>query len=110
MFAFHLDIPEGVSTLDIDFDFLLAAPIKGYSAGASATAYLDLISWNQVVLYPQGYPVRDLTYVPSLRLPAGWKFSTALPGPKEDGDVIDFSPFRSTRWSIRRCSRERISA
>jgi len=92
MFAFHLDIPEGVSTLDIDFDFLLSAPIKGYSAGASATAYLDLISWNQVVLYPQGYPVRDLTYAPSLRLPAGWKFGTALPGPKEDGDVISFSP------------------
>ena len=92
MFAFHLDIPEGVNTLDIDFDFLLSAPTMGYSAGASATAYLDLISWNQVVLYPQGYPVRDLTYVPSLRLPAGWKFGTALPGPKEDGDVIDFSP------------------
>jgi predicted metalloprotease with PDZ domain len=92
MFAFHLDIPQDVSTLDIDFDFLLAAPIKGYSAGASATAYLDLISWNQVVLYPQGYPVRDLTYVPSLRLPAGWKYGTALPGPKEDGDAIDFSP------------------
>ncbi|MGO9589135.1 MAG: M61 family metallopeptidase [Candidatus Acidiferrales bacterium] len=92
MFAFHLDIPEGVSTLDMDFDFLLSAPIKGYSAGASATAYLDMISWNQLVLYPQGYAVRDLTYVPSLRLPAGWKFGTALPGPKEDGDVIDFSP------------------
>ncbi len=92
MFAFHLDIPEGVSTLDIDFDFLLSAPAMGYSAGASATAYLDLVSWNQLVLYPQGYPVRDLTYVPSLRLPAGWKFGTALPGPKEDGDLIDFPP------------------
>ena len=93
MFAFHLDIPAGVSTLDIDLDFLLSAPATGYSAGASATAYLDLISWNQVVLYPQGYPVRDLTYVPSLRLPAGWKFGTALPGAKEESDnTIDFSP------------------
>jgi len=92
MFAFHLDIPEGVSTLDIDFDFLLSAPATGYSAGASATAYLDLINWNQVVLYPQGYPVRDLTYVASLRLPAGWRFGTALPGAKEDGDVVEFSP------------------
>jgi predicted metalloprotease with PDZ domain len=92
MFAFHLDIPEGVSNLDINFDFLLSAPTTGYSAGASATAYLDLISWNQLVLYPQGYPVRDLTYVPSLRLPEGWKFGTALPGPKVNGDVIDFPP------------------
>jgi predicted metalloprotease with PDZ domain len=93
MFAFRLDIPDGVSTLDIDLDFLLSAPATGYSAGASATAYLDVISWNQVVLYPQGYPVRDLTYVPSLRLPAGWKFGTALPGAKQESDnTIDFSP------------------
>ncbi|MGC2330686.1 MAG: hypothetical protein WA581_04485 [Candidatus Acidiferrales bacterium] len=92
MFAFHLNIPDDVRTLDIDFDFLLSAPTTGYSAGASATAYLDLISWNQLVLYPQGYPVRDLTYVASLRLPAEWKFGTALPVAKEDGDAIDFSP------------------
>ncbi|HEX4073988.1 MAG TPA: hypothetical protein VHX49_01175 [Candidatus Acidoferrales bacterium] len=92
MFAFHLDIPADVSTLDIRLDFLLSAPTTGYSAGASATAYLDVISWNQVVLYPQGFPVRDLTYVPSLRLPSGWKFGTALPGAKIDGDTVDFSP------------------
>ncbi|HEX4002990.1 MAG TPA: hypothetical protein VHX36_10105 [Candidatus Acidoferrales bacterium] len=92
MFAFHLDIPADVKMLDIHLDFLLSAPATGYSAGASATAYLDLISWNQVVLYPQGYPVRDLTYVPSLLLPAGWKFGTALPGAKMDGDTIRFSP------------------
>ena len=91
-FAFHLDIPSDVSTLDIALDFLLSAPTTGYSAGASATAYLDVISWNQVVLYPQGFPVRDLTYLPSLRLPAGWKFGTALPGAKVDGDTVSFSP------------------
>lgn len=92
MFAFHLTIPEDVSTLDIDFDFLLSAPATGYSAGASASAFLDLVSWNQVVLYPAGYAVADLTYVPSLVLPAGWKFGTALPGAKQDGDAIDFAP------------------
>jgi predicted metalloprotease with PDZ domain len=92
MFAFHLDIPEGVNSLDIDLDFLLSAPATGYSAGASATAFLDVISWNQLVLYPQGYAVRDLTYVPSLRLPAGWKFGTALPGAKQNGDTVDFPP------------------
>jgi predicted metalloprotease with PDZ domain len=92
MFAFHLDIPQGVSSLDVDFDFLLSAPAEGYSSGASATAYLNVLSWNQVLLYPQGYPVADLTYVPSLKLPAGWKFGTALPGPKQNGDTIEFSP------------------
>ena len=47
MFAFHLEIPAGVESLDADFDFLLSAPASGYSAGASATAELDVLSWNQ---------------------------------------------------------------
>jgi predicted metalloprotease with PDZ domain len=92
MFAFHLDVPQGVTSLDINFDFLLSAPKSGYSAGASATAYLNVLSWNQLVLYPKGYDAANLTFVPSLRLPAEWKFGTALPGAKQNGDTIDFSP------------------
>jgi predicted metalloprotease with PDZ domain len=92
MFAFHLDIPDGVTMLDVKLDFLLSAPSSGYSSGASATAFLDVISWNQVLFYPDGYAVRDLTVIPSLRLPSGWKFGTALPGPKQNGDTVDFSP------------------
>jgi predicted metalloprotease with PDZ domain len=92
MFAFHLDIPQGVSTLNVDFDFLLTAPAEGYSAGASATAYLNLVSWNQLVLYPQGYDAANINCLPSLRIPSGWKFGTALPGPKQSGDVISFDP------------------
>jgi predicted metalloprotease with PDZ domain len=92
MFALHLDIPAGVKSLDADFDFLLSAPASGYSAGASATADLDVLSWNQVLLYPQGYPAAELKFVPSLRIPDGWKFGTALPDPKQKGDTIDFAP------------------
>lgn len=91
MFAFHLDIPKGVTSLTIDFDFLLSAPASGYSSGASATAFLNLVSWNQVVLYPKGYDAANITCLPSLRLPSGWKFGTALPGAKQKGDAIDFS-------------------
>ena len=91
-FTFHLDIPQGASSLDVDLDFLLSAPATGFSAGASATANLDVLSWNQLVLYPAGHRARDLMIEPSLRLPAGWKFGTALPGAKQNGDTIDFSP------------------
>jgi predicted metalloprotease with PDZ domain len=91
MFAFHLDIPQGVSSLDVNFDFLLSAPAEGYSSGASATAFLNVLSWNQVLLYPQGYPITNLMYQPSLRLPSGWQFGTALPGAQQNGDTINFS-------------------
>ncbi len=92
MYSIHLNIPPGVTTLIADFDFLLAAPALGFSAGASATSALDLLSWNQVLLYPKGFNITDITFLPSLKLPPGWKYGTALPGAKQNGDTIDFSP------------------
>src|SRR6202167_2433536 len=91
MFSFHLDIPQGVTTLNADFDFLLSAPAGGFSAGASATNSLNILSWNQVLLYPKGFNIHDILFAPSLKLPAGWKYGTALPGAKQNGDTIDFS-------------------
>ena len=92
MFSIHLTIPAGVTSLIADFDFLLSAPATGYSAGASATNSLALLSWNQVLLYPKGFNIRDVAFTPSLKLPDGWKYGTALPGAKRNGDIIDFSP------------------
>ena len=91
MFSIHLDVPAGVTSLEADLDFLLSAPAGGFSAGASATASLDVLSWNQVLLYPQGSPAKDIPFVASLKLPAGWKFGTALPIAKQDGDTIEFT-------------------
>lgn len=92
MFTLHVEIPQGVTTLEVDFDFLLSAPASGFSSGASATANLDVLSWNQVLLYPAGSSIRELMYAPSLRIPSGWKFGTALPVAEQDGDTIEFSP------------------
>ncbi len=92
MFAIHLDVPAGTDSLGVDLDFLLSAPATGFSAGASATPFLDDLNWNQVLLYPAGYDASNLTFIPSLRIPAGWQFATALPGAKRDGDTIGFSP------------------
>jgi predicted metalloprotease with PDZ domain len=90
MFVLHVDIPAGTNSVDVDFDFLLSAPASGFSSGSSATAYLDVLSWNQVLVYPQGAPAHNITFLPSLKLPAGWKFGTALPGVKQNGDTINF--------------------
>ena len=37
---------------------------------------MSVISWNQVLLYPNGWKSDQLTYSASLRLPAGWKYGT----------------------------------
>src|SRR5271156_1597278 len=90
MFPIHLDIPQGVTSLEADLDFLLSAPANGFSAGASATASLDLLSWNQVLLYPKGYTADAITFDPSLRLPDGWKFATSLPVASQGGGETHF--------------------
>src|SRR5580693_6700767 len=91
MFSIHLDVPAGVTTLVADFDFLLSGPASGFSAGASATASLDVLSWKQVLMYPKGLPAKDIMFAASLRLPADWKFGTALPIAKQDGATTEFA-------------------
>jgi predicted metalloprotease with PDZ domain len=90
-FTFHTEIPAGADSLDVALDFLLSAPASGYTAGASATAYLNLVSWNQVLLYPDTAPPRDTVVVPSMQIPDGWQFASALPG-RQTGANIEFAP------------------
>lgn len=89
-----VEVPAGVQEVHASLDFLF--PVSGdealFSAGASATEKLALISWNQVLLYPKGWTADQITFSASLRLPAGWKFGTPLPVASQSGDEIQFSP------------------
>jgi predicted metalloprotease with PDZ domain len=91
-FTFHVDVPEGVDQLDIHFDYIEPSGSGAYTAGASATAKLDVISWNQNVLYPAGTPADQLTYEAKLILPDGWKFGTALPIANQSANEATFKP------------------
>lgn len=97
MFTFHLTIPEGVSSLNVDLDYIEPAVTSGFSAGASATDKLVVISWNQNLLYPAGLRAQEITYDATLRLPEGWKFGTALPIAQQAGDEIQFKPVSLNR-------------
>ena len=78
MFAFHLTVPEGVTTLNVKLDFLVTAAAQGFSAGASTSASLALLSWNSVIVYPAGKSAANVMVTPSITLPFGWRFGTAL--------------------------------
>jgi predicted metalloprotease with PDZ domain len=92
MYAFHCTVPPGASTLDVSLDFLSAAETEGFSSGGSTSDKLAVISWNQVLLYPQGIDIRQTQYRATLRLPDGWKFGTALPVANENNGTIEFQP------------------
>ena len=78
MFTYHLTVPAGTSSLDVKMDFLATAAAAGFSAGASTSANLALLSWNELVVYPGGSKAADVMVTPSITIPAGWHFGTAL--------------------------------
>ena len=84
-FTFHVDIPEGVSTLEANYDFI-------EPDGNSATDKLMVLEWNWVVLYPAGTPSDKLMYDAKLILPEGWKFGSSLPIAGQSGNETTFKP------------------
>ena len=95
MYAFHLQVPAGATSLQATLDYVTPSKNGGRFDPAS-TDQLAIFNWNLVVLYPQGRPAADYIYKASLRLPAGWKFGTALPVASSSGDVVEFQPVALT--------------
>ncbi len=92
MYTFHLTIPDGVTSLDIGLDYIAAPDSAGSSPGGSTTDKLAVLNWNQMVLYPQGVPSDQLNYQADLKVPAGWRYGTALPIESEAARNIQFKP------------------
>ena len=89
VYAFHVDVPSGATSLDLDYQYIGSTdPTTGSILINSRM--LDL-QWQDVILYPAGYYVRDLTYRPSITLPTGWKFASALDGAQAAGDSVNFA-------------------
>ena len=92
VFTFHVDVPEGATRLDVDFDYIEPQG-GGFATGApSSSDKLVVISWNQNVLYPAGTPADEIMYRPRLILPRGWQSGTPLPEESHAGDEIIFKP------------------
>ena len=101
MYAFHVDVPQGVTALEAKFDLVMPAPPEGFSSGASATTQLLVLSWNQVVLYWQGAKSDDVKVQAGVKLPAGWHYGTALQAQNESptgntSGEISFKPVSLT--------------
>src|ERR1051326_3565423 len=92
MYAIHIEVPPGATSVEASLDYLSPAEASGFSSGASASAKMTVISWNQVLLYPANTASDDVTFQASLKLPPGWKFGTALPAASQTGESIQFQP------------------
>jgi predicted metalloprotease with PDZ domain len=91
MYSIHCVVPAGVKAVTVDFDMVTAQENTGFSAGASSSAQLCVLNWNQHVVYPAGVPADQITVTASLRIPEGWHAATALPSAASSGATLQFS-------------------
>ena len=96
MYTIIVDVPAGATSIDLAYDFIAPPETGGFSSGSSTTTELALLSWNQVLLYPEGKKTDEVQVQASLKVPKGWKYGTALKIERESGDSVEFKPASAT--------------
>jgi predicted metalloprotease with PDZ domain len=88
VYAFHVAVPQGVSTIDVDFQYV--SPTAENQGRVVATPDLASIEWIANSMYPAGYFVRDIPVQASVIVPPGWRVATALRPSGQAGNRIDY--------------------
>jgi len=83
LYAFHLTVPQGVSTLQVHVDAIVTARVSDK---------LAMLEWEKFLLYPTGVPVREIQIQPSVKVPSGWGLGTALTPTGTEGSTTHFAP------------------
>ena len=86
--AFHLDVPQGVSRITAEFDFLTATG-SGQGRVVITPRMLNL-QFLSTVLYPAGHYAGKIMFDPRVTYPAGWTAFTALHEQGRSGDTVDY--------------------
>lgn len=92
LYAFHVDVPQGVSSISVHADFLAVPGNTVSSADGSTSGVQTTMEWEEVALYPAGIPVREISVIPSVKLPEGWHLGTALTPASTEGSTTHFAP------------------
>jgi predicted metalloprotease with PDZ domain len=92
MFGIHVEVPPGVSRLDVALDFLATPGDTGSDMDMATSANMTVLEWNSVVLYPAHIPVAQIPIAASLTVPADWKLGTALTVTGQKNLETSFAP------------------
>ena len=88
VFAYHVTVPTGVTELNVDFQYLSA--LSGNQGDVLATPEIVALHWEKLVLYPAGYYSRNILIKPSVTVPKGWQFGSALELDRQNGAQATF--------------------
>ncbi|QTC92434.1 M61 family metallopeptidase [Brevundimonas goettingensis] len=89
-YAFHLDIPEGVTEIEVSFQWLTQPDNANWRV--TMTPSIVNMQWEKALLYPAGHYSRRITFAPSIQLPAGWGYGTALETESFENGLATFKP------------------
>ncbi len=84
-YAFRFDVPQGASSVDVDFDVLLNGP-----GDTMATGNVAIVNWNRDLLYQNDTNSGQVYVKTSIILPDGWDYGSGLPGAHRSGERVDF--------------------
>ncbi len=85
LYAFHVDVPPGISSIGVRFTVLVNSPTP------MSTPNLAVVNWNRVLFYQNDTNSHHVYFKTSIILPKGWSYGTALPDPRQHGERIDFA-------------------
>ena len=90
VYAFHVDVPEGVEAIEVEFQHL--SPTEPNQGRIVMTPDMMNVQWEKMTLYPAGYYVRNIEVAPTIILPAGWQGATSLDVAGKNGSRIAYAP------------------
>lgn len=90
VYAFHIDVPAGVTQLDLEFQHL--SPTQPNQGRITMTPDMLNLQWEKMSLYPAGYYVRNIPIEASVTVPAGWSVATSLDVASKQGDRLTYKP------------------
>jgi predicted metalloprotease with PDZ domain len=86
LYAFHVNVPPGVSTINVDLTVLLNSDFSG----TMATRNILVGNWNRYLLYQRNIDNTQYFVRASIIMPNGWDYASALPVASRSGDRVDF--------------------
>ena len=98
VFAFHIDVPAGARTLDVEFQFLSAT--KTDQGRIMATPNMISLEPNLVSLYPAGYFTRQIPIQMTVKFPTGWTAAGAVPAKRGTGANASTYVYDTTNYEI----------
>ena len=90
VFAFHVDVPRGAASVDVDFQFL--SPVTARAGALMLSPELADVAWASLLVYPAGWFARDIPVQATLALPADQQYASALTTTHAGDGPIAFAP------------------